>query len=888
MESRAELPKGTTMRDNFNYTDEHQSQISFPLGGIGSGCIGLAGNGHLCDWEIFNRPAKGRYNGFTHFAVKVEDETKVLDTRVLNGDLKVPYTGKLGTDDFYEGFGFGPQRETMAGMPHFESNTFHGTFPLAKLDFKDDRFPGRVSMEAFNPLIPHQEDASSIPGAFFSFELTNTEEKTLSFYLTGVLGNPYKGRTRSRFTQSNGLSLMQLDSLDTNDYILEDGDLCVATDAQDVSFQEYFFRGDYFDALEVYWKDLTAPGHLQNRTYEPADRSIRDNSVLSTRVSLAPGESKKIRFVITWNHPLNKNTWGRMPAGRTTPFTDEENSCLAKSWKNYYAALWKDSTSSATFALKNWDRLYNQTVAFRDALFSSTMPQPVLDAVSANISLLKSPTVWRLEDGTLYGWEGVGAVENSCEGSCTHVWGYAQALPFLFPSLSRSMREAEYRYNWEEDGSMTFRLMLPVGSPRWHFRPAVDGQFATVMKTFREWKISGDLSWLKSLWPRVKASLEFAWSADNVDLWDPDKTGTITGRQHHTLDSELYGPNSWLTGMYLGALKAGAEMARAMDDIDVADEYTGIFDKGCKALNTDLFNGEYFIQNINLTDRETLTPYVDNDDFNLISDGDSIYDVYYSDEHQELKYQIGEGVAIDQMLGQWHSDLYGLGEIFDKDKVFSALTSLFKYNFRETMRDHYNPCRIYCLNDESGLVICSWPETKEQPAIPIPYSQETMHGFEYAAADLMIRRGLIKEGLRVIQGIRDRYDGKRRNPWNEMECGSNYARSMSSYSLLLSYSGFEYDGRIGHLSFNPIVSGDSNYFWSYQSAWGTFSTRKEKVELRILGGELIIKTLGLPQELEITDVKKNQDPIPFSIEESNIVLDRQVSLLTDDVLIVLK
>jgi uncharacterized protein (DUF608 family) len=54
----------------FEMKYKKQKNISFPLGGIGAGCIGLAGNGELIDWEIFNRPNKNTRNGYSHFAIK--------------------------------------------------------------------------------------------------------------------------------------------------------------------------------------------------------------------------------------------------------------------------------------------------------------------------------------------------------------------------------------------------------------------------------------------------------------------------------------------------------------------------------------------------------------------------------------------------------------------------------------------------------------------------------------------------------------------------------------------------------------------------------------------------------------------------------------------------
>jgi hypothetical protein len=134
------------------YEGLRTTEISFPLGGIGSGCVGLAGNGRLVDWELFNRPNKGGLNGFSHFAVKAERHGKLLDARVVHGDLTGPLSGKGAVG--YSGFGFGPDRATMGGLPHFRKVVFHGQFPIARLTFEEPAFPGTVSLNAFNPFIP--------------------------------------------------------------------------------------------------------------------------------------------------------------------------------------------------------------------------------------------------------------------------------------------------------------------------------------------------------------------------------------------------------------------------------------------------------------------------------------------------------------------------------------------------------------------------------------------------------------------------------------------------------------------------------------------------------------------------------------------------------------
>ncbi len=325
--------------------------------------------------------------------------------------------------------------------------------------------------------------------------------------------------------------------------------------------------------------------------------------LIAAHIRVLPGETQSMRFVISWNFPNCINYWNPNAAEAAA------KAGISPIWKNFYATLWADSQASARYALEHWQRLYDETKLFKDTLFASTLPDAVIDAVSANISILKTPTVLRLEDGTFYGWEGLHPNEGCCEGSCTHVWNYAQALPFLFPKLERTMRTADYVYNLRPDGGMPFRIQLPLGVGLWDFRPCVDGQFGGVIKTYRDWKICGDTDWLRSIWPQVKQSLEFAWSPANEDLWDPEKTGVLWGRQHHTLDMELFGPNSWLTGFYLGALKAAAEMAEHLGEHESASEYMAIFERGKAWTDEHLFNGEFYIQRIDLKDREQLRAF---------------------------------------------------------------------------------------------------------------------------------------------------------------------------------------------------------------------------------------------------------------------------------------
>ncbi len=811
----------------YAYKGAKAREISFPLGGIGSGCIGLGGAGHLVDWEIFNRPAKGTRNGFSHFAVKAEARGKLIDARVLHGDVPPPCSGTGSAA--YAGFGFGVARETLSGLPHFRRTEFHGGFPLAEIRFRDPAFPGQVTLSAFNPFIPINDRDSSLPAAFFTIGVHNDSRQAIDYTVAFTVRNPAQGKTTNRFQQTGGVGMLHLTGATAPEDV-NHGDFAIATDGANVCSQEYWYRGRWFDDLGVFWQDFAVPGPLRSRCYPEPGKA--DHATLAVRLKVPAGSRASCRFVFTWNVPNCRNYWGKA-AECVGP-----DAAKPTTWRNYYATLFPDAAATARYSLGHWERLERETRLFRDTLFASTLPPEVIDAVSANISILKTPTCLRLEDGSFYGWEGCGCGSGCCEGSCTHVWNYAYALPFLFPALERSMRDNDYRYNLRLDGGMPFRLQLPLGSPRSEFRPCADGQLGGVLKVYREWKISGDTAWLRRLWPDVRKSIEFAWAATNDDRWDPDKSGVLQGRQHHTLDMELFGPNAWLTGFYLAALKAGAEMAGVCGEPEVSAEYLALFNRGRAWSKKHLFNGEYFIQRIRLGDSSLLAPFEKDADIRVN---------YWSEEHRQLKYQIGEGCGIDQVLAQWHADLIGLGDIFDRDQTRKALRAIYRHNFRPSMRGTVNPCRLYCLDDEAGTQMFAWPKGKQKPVIPVPYAEETMHGFEYQAACHLIMNGMVAEGLAMVKAVRDRYDGERRNPWNEIECGSNYARSMASYALLNAFSGFQFDGTRGMIGFHPVrfVNGRFRCFWSLGSVWGDFAADPKGVRLTVLQGELKLNSIAL-------------------------------------------
>lgn len=826
------------------YIGDFTKEISFPLGGIGTGSVGISGSGRLIDWEIFNRPSKGSINGYSHFAIKAIKDGKPI-TYIINGNLEKDLMGQYKQSKF-TGYGFGPETRTMCGFPHFKKVEFDGEFPVATLNFKDDNFPADVKMTAFNPFIPCDSKNSSIPAAFFEIEVNNTTDEILKYQIAFSVANPYEvSRNKADIRDNCRMLTLCNGAVDKNS--VEYGDLTIATDCENTYIQTYWYRGRWQDNIVSFWNDFNNVENLKERNFN-AD-GCRDIGTIAAEIEVLPNKSKKVRFILSWNVPNNQNYWNR---GSEDEWT--------KPWKNYYATIFENSADSAVYSLKNWNDLYRRTLQFKNILHNTSVPKAVIDAAASNLSVLKSPTVLRLEDGSFYGWEGVHEREGSCEGTCQHVWNYAYAMCFLFPDLERSIRNLEFKYSTSEEGRMGFRLMLPVGREMTATRACVDGQMGAVIKCYREWKISGNNKWLADNWDNIKRVLEYAWSDKNPDAWDLDKDGVLEGRQHHTLDMEMFGPSSWLEGMYLAALKAAAEMGEFLGDNEKAQEYGELFHNGYNWTKENLFNGRYFFHKVDITDKS-------------ITDRFSASDTYWNDETAEIKYQIAEGSSIDQMLAQWHADIICLGNIFDSEQVSTALKEMMKNNYKPCMGDFTNPWRVFSLNDESGSVICDYPDGVNKPKIPIPYCEETMTGFEYSFAGLLFSRDMMEEGVKVVSAVRNRFDGKKRNPWNEFECGSNYARSMASYALIPILSGFEFDMPNKYLGFKPYVTDEFRSIWSVDGVWGEFNLDKNKAVVSIAEGEILLSSLGLKFCKSISDLNIDGKSVDFKFEKGIIYFD---------------
>lgn len=594
----------------------------------------------------------------------------------------------------------------------------------------------------------------------------------------------------------------------------------------------------YVPELQSDWGSLCLLCDSVAQSAESQRTALADplTSLVGGRVSLAPGEAKTINFVLAWHFP---NPWRESLSAL-------KDSATLQRW---YVNKWRNAAAVAVDAASNFRRLSGQTRAWNHAWYEGSLPYWFLERTLIPADALASSTCYRFDNDRFYGWEG----NYCCPGTCTHVWGYAQSSGFLFPSLEQGLRtRVDFGDSWHEDGTVDYR-----GEYGRHI--AHDGQCTLILRTLREHLNSPDNSFLKAIWPRVRKSVERLMQDDK------DRDGMVEGAQYNTLDATWYGPMAWISSLYVAALAAGERMARDMEDPDFARTCRELADRGRTRIEETLFNGEFFI--------------------------------HKPDPAHPEANSTNDGCHIDQVFGaSWLRQLAMPGEL-DPAKVRSALASLWKYSFLPDVGPYRRDMkaveggRWYAMPGEAGLLMCSWPRGGAERAVgkgneawAAGYFNECMNGFEWQVAAHMIAEGMIDEGLAIIRALHDRYAPSKRNPYNEIECGDHYARSMASHGAYLTACGFHHDGPRGIIGFAPRINPESfSCAWTASTGWGRFrqslTNGKWTAALTPLSGHLTLTQLHLdwPSTTPLQATHLNH-PIPATRTPSGLALDPPLTI----------
>ncbi len=813
------------------YDQQHLDRIAMPVGGVGTGDIALGGNGEWKEVEIMNKPGMDFFGSVTpkrapSFIVFVKDASGNKMTRALMGPVAS-----------YEYEGWEGSHASNHGLPRFSTASFEVAYPFGTVNLDDPAMPVTCKARAFNPFVPADADASGIPIAIIRYEIRNKTNSPLTVSVAGVMDNfvgmdgsnlEFDSFTRTvfpvgtkkninTFQESGNLKGIYMSSDSVNHDASAWGTIALTTaEPGTVTYRTQFDPKGWNSNVNDMWDDISDDGQFTERHFQ--EKVDSPGAGLSIEFELAAGATREVQFLLTWNFPNRKDWTDKVTVG------------------NYYSTKYLNAWDVAEKTLPRISELEARTVDFVNLIVKSDYPEVIKEAALFNSSTLHTQTAFRLKDGNFFGWEGVFNSTGSCYGSCTHVWNYEETTPFLFGELAKSMRRVEYLHALNDTtGLMSFRVSLPFDKTKNWKAAAADGQMGTIMKVYRDWQLSGDDAFLHEVWPGVKKALSFAWIAGG---WDADKDGVMEGCQHNTMDIEYFGPNPEIEFWYLGALKAAAAMAHHLKEKSFEETCNKLFQQGSTWTDQNLFNGDFYIHKIQPMP-----------ELSAIASGTIIG--MGAKNLKDPEFQIGEGCLVDQLVGQNMAHICGLGYLAKPENIKKTMESIWKYNHVKAFGTKFNNMRTYVLGDESGLMITAYPDPSRRPRIPLSYYSEAWTGLEYTAASGMIYEGINDIAINVMNDVRARYDGKKRNPFNEAECGNHYARAMAAWSTMLAFSQFNYSAVEAHLT---ITSKPGTYFWSNGYAWGDIvvrdggaGPRKLKAEINVHFGALRLQNVTLKQ-----------------------------------------
>ncbi len=864
------------------YVGDELRYLAMPCGGIGSGQVNVTGDGRLSFTEsVYNvqqQPNSGHglstgYN-YLHPEEPVSKVENAFSIRVKTADGTNKVL-KLNKDDF-------------------DDIQFIGEYPMAEIRYqqKSEKLPVEISSEVFSPFVPLNLRNSANPVTVVSYSVTNTSDKSVEVSISGWLKNiQFPDASKVEHTNTvmkskgvKGLSL-EMKAVNASEEVMKHPQLGgFSLSVLDSKAQVYVSNASNESFLQKWGADNTSNPRESNYN---SQESTGGNVVSS--IKIAPNRTKRITFLVTWYFP-NAYEDGK----RYKDALKEAPGWVGHVYNNWYS----NSFDVAKYVSDNFSNLYKDTKLFGDTYFDTSLPYWLANRITMPVSTLAAGNISIWENGRMYGYEGIGF----CQGTCGHVYNFVAAIYKLFPELERSVRllqdfnSTEKYSGFSPSGRINFRG-YGVNKPNVPHSYASDAQSGYVLKAYREHLNSPDNEFLDTVWEKVKMAIGYHIFKDGAEI-GLEPNGVLEGEQTFW-DPMWYGPNPYNNTLYLAALRAAEEMAKIQGEPELAGRYHKLFESGRKFMDEKMWNGEFYVH---------LYPVGLNGNvgvkngFKLPSEIDANAESYIKAFNEGRSgYFPGTACDAQQLFGQNWTNQLGLGNILSPEHSKIAAKSIFKYNWTPdiaTIYDFEKPnARILAEKGEAAMINGGW--TKEKPrAFENTHDKTNVWtGLEYEAACDMINEGLLEEALVSLRSIDDRYNGAKRNPWNEVEGSNHYSRAMHSWNVLLSLSGFTYDGPQGSIGFNPRLRPDFfKSFFSAAEGWGSFTQSRDvkgqtnTIELSYGKLKLNTVTVNVNDKININNIalKLNGKIIKSSYEQDGqkmkILIDDAILLQAKDIL----
>jgi uncharacterized protein (DUF608 family) len=824
---------------------EHRSGI--PLGGIGTGSVEIRSDGTLSDWQIFNMGPWAPHQP-ENVGSKNPDMKMSFYLRALKQGGK-PMVRRLSVSpdnqDLYN----------LAWLKNVQSISYTGRFPVATLKYGDEELPLKVRAIFCSPFIPHDSRSSGTPGLYATFHLENCSDEPVSVSVLSTIKNPLAwGNSDRKLTnkieEKGGSTYLTMRTAAQQVAAQTLGSLCVSVNGGDASWiagdfphfldinDAWWFRGAYGNVHESFLHDFRSSGVLPSLKGSESPESFLKMSnvqIDSMAVQQKINWIKKLReyayfeslakrvlevdrdafsttegvstFLIECRDRINEacgkerkeHPWGDGALCTSVILKPGEKKDVqfVMSWffPNHYSALgpvvghmyenwFRDAEDVNSVLVSNAKPFADGTIGFANSLYETSFGTEMADAWSAQLSTLVK-TTWWTKNGDFGVWEGLG-----CCGFHTTDITYQGSFNIiaLFPDLQKRQMEMGARFQ-REDGRV-HHFFAPDLSKVDNGFDRVDMNQQFVLLVCRDYLWTGDKEYLKRMWPHIVRAI-----ANTAEL-DADGDGLPDhDTRRNTYDAwNFFGTPSYISSLWLSSLRAGIRMAEDLGENKLAASWQKILDKGAAQFKKMLWNGEYF------------SLWVD-------------------------KEKRDECCMTDQLSGEWFAQLIGIGHCLPRDLILTAMRAVYRNNFTR----------------EGGLINASYPSGKEIRFSTYRNGQACAPwtGIEYAMASMMLEFGLYDEALSIVSTVYDRYL-RAGQQWSHVECGSHYYRAMSSWSVLLSATGFKFDAPRGTVTFAPAVMKEPLHApWISSTGWGNVSMDQKRLEISCTAGTMQFSILRM-------------------------------------------
>jgi len=806
--------------------NEGLKHCGVPLGGIGTGSVELRQDGYFHEWQIMNNKPWGSGplaefdTNARFFGLQVSGKN-ISRSAVLGLVPSRARTFSFGGDYLNDPY-------TIPELEHADEIDIETQVPFTRLKYHLLSLPVDIKMEAFSPFIPLDTKNSSLPVAFFTFSLKNRSNKDLKISLFNAQRNltGYSKQDKLSeitFKRKANADIIKFKRKNLPEKSPDNGTMVIGAFSDQKAKTSYVL---HTRSPRDIWDPLRKSGVLENIDIAETKKNMSKGlplGVLCQTIKLKPGKTAKITFVLAWHFP---NHWEE---------DNEEKNIKGSCIGHKYSQWFNDAEDVYSYGFKNFKKLKQESAKFITTFYQSSFPQWFLDEMAAHFTTLIKSSWWDRK-GRFGIWEGLGV----CGLQTMDITFYG-SFPIIqfFPELQKSQMFLTVD-NIEISGKIPHNFPGTFACSDADHRNRIDLNPEFILLIWRDVVWTGDINYLRRMWPVIKDALEWYKSVSrNGDLLPHNK-----GKDTSYDQFPFMGTSAYVGFLHAASLFAAAQLAAIMKEPETELKLNEDFSTVSIKLQEQLWTGNYF---------------------RLCFDSTT-----------GVK---NEGIMTDQILADWFiRQTTGQGILPDR-QVKAVLNTILKE----------------CSTDYGGVLNCSWPKGDSieiNRGVP-DQARTPWTGVEFSFAAHLALMGMERPAVKIVKDIWERYE-KKGLRFIHIECGDHYYRALSAWAVYLALTGFSMNAIEKSVTFK-INKKAMTFLISTPAAWGSVKTQSQTkiAEISIQRGTMVIKRINLKNiKTDNLKVFVNNKILPCWVEKTNqgrsVVFKNVLNLLPGKIMNILQ